>query len=179
MKNLSNLIPAMLIFAAAVIYTNSASQAAEVGDILYHDGTFDKTVLDDKVPIGVVFWVSDRRDHGYVLTLEQPAKMAYSSAISYCNSYKTLGTSAGDWKLPNAMEILRMGNERINGVANTKFNTINAKLKTIPNGQELLASQYYWIESRGYGLTYLDKYGFTTSTDNAANMYYPRCVKGF
>ena len=179
MKTITNIIPALIVFATTLLYTNSSPNAAEVGDILYHDGTFDKTVLSDKVPIGVVFWVSDRRDHGYVLTLEQPAKMAYSSAISYCNSYKTLGTAAGDWKLPNAMEILRMGNERINGVTNTKFNTLNTKLKSIPNGQELLASQYYWIESRGFGLTYLDKFGFTTSNDSAGSMYYPRCVKGF
>ena len=37
-----------------VILTNCwhrSAQAVEVGDIYYHDGTFDRTVRDDKVPV--------------------------------------------------------------------------------------------------------------------------------
>ena len=146
----------ILTITAAIFSGVNYAYAVEVGDIFYNDGTFDKTVR----------------------TLDQPAAMTYVSAQSYCNSYVTLGTKKGEWKLPNAMEILRMGNERINGVSNTKFATLNAKLKTLPTGQELLADNWYWIESRGYGVTYLNKYGFGTDAQNR-NMYYPRCVKGF
>ena len=174
MKHILTTLTIIAAFFSGINYAYSV----EVGDVFYHDGTFDKTVRDDKVPVGLVYWVSARRDHGYIMTLDQPAAMTYVSAQSYCNSYVTLGTKKGEWKLPNAMEILRMGNERINGVSNTKFATLNAKLKTLPTGQELLADSWYWIESRGYGITYLNKYGFSTDAQNR-NMFYPRCVKGF
>ena len=167
------------IAAAAIFFCWSyTAQAVDIGDIFYHDGSFDKTVKDDKVPVGLVYWVSQKHDHGYIMSLDQPAPMTYVSADSYCNSYVTLGTTQGEWKLPNAMELLRMGNERINGVSNTKFTTLNSKLKTLPTGQQLVADQYYWIKSRGYGLTYLNKYGFATNAQNS-RLYYPRCMKGF
>lgn len=78
-------------FITALLCLTPWVQAVEVGDIFYHDGSFDKTVKDDKVPVGLVYWVSERRDHGYIMTLDQPAKMTYVSADSYCNSYVTLG----------------------------------------------------------------------------------------
>ena len=167
------------ITAAAIFFCWSyTAQAVDIGDIFYHDGSFDKTLKDDKIPVGLVYWVSHKHDHGYIMSLDQPAKMTYISAVSYCNSYVTLGTTKGEWKLPHAMELLRMGNERINGVSNTKFNTLNAKLQTLPTGQALIADQYYWIQSRGYGLAYLNKFGFRTDGQNSG-LFYPRCMKGF
>lgn len=172
-KNISTLILISLLLSWPL-----AVFSVEVGDIFYHDGTFNKTLDSSKVPVGLVYWVSARRDHGYIMALDQPAKMNYTSAVSYCDSYITLGTTKGQWKLPNLMEGLRMGNEQINGVKNTKFTTLNSKLNTIPNGQQLVADQYYWIESRSGTLTTLNKYGFTSSTSTSA-MNYPRCVKAF
>ena len=165
-------------FITALLCLTPWVQAVEVGDIFYHDGSFDKTVKDDKVPVGLVYWVSERRDHGYIMTLDQPAKMTYVSADSYCNSYVTLGTDKGEWKLPTFIELLRMGNERINGVSNTKFTTLNNKLKTLPTGQALVADELYWIRSRAYALTYLNKFGFSTNSQNSG-LFYPRCMKGF
>lgn len=156
-----------------------SAQAVEVGDIYYHDGTFDRTVRDDKVPVGLVYWVSRRRDYGYILSLEQPASMNFSSATAYCENYVTLGTKAGDWRLPYVIELARMGNERIKGVSNTKFDTLNAKLQSIPNGQQLLSNKYYWVKVSGTnGLMYLNTYGIR-STTSSTSMFYPRCVKMF
>lgn len=162
---------------AILLMVSETAMAVEVGDIYYHDKTFDNKVIADKMPIGLVYWVSARKDHGYIMALNQPSPMDYAAARTYCQNYQTLGTGIGDWSLPYRIELLRMGNERIDGVSNTKFTDLNNKLKTISIGQALVADYYYWALSSSPYRCYLNKFGLNTGS--ATNSFYVRCVTRF
>lgn len=124
-----------------------AAQAVEVGDIMYYDKTYSTTIDTSKMPIGVVYWVNTDRTKGYVLSLPQPADMNLATAKSQCANFSTLGTNAGEWKLPTMHQGFTMMTRRWNGTTDNKFTNINAKLATITTGQPLKSS-YYWTLSR-------------------------------
>lgn len=154
------------------------ARAVEVGDIYYHDGTFDNTYNAGKMPVGLVYWVSARKDYGYIMALNQPDAMSYANAVTYCQNYQILGVAKGTWHMPNRMELLRMGKEQWNGTANDKFVQLNNKLTTITGiGEKLKASSYYWARSVSYYVMKLDIYGVTTvSSSSSQNL---RCVMNF
>ena len=161
-----------LVFALA---TRPAA-AVEVGDIYYHDGTFSNTFTTDKMAVGLVYWVSARKDFGHIMALNQPDDMTYDNAVAYCKSYQTLGAAKGRWHLSNPTELIHMGKEQWNGTANDKFTQLNAKIATITNmGEPLKAGSYYWAYSSGHYQFKLDVYGVQTSSGNGA----VRCVMNF
>lgn len=163
--------------------------AVEVGDIYYDDKTFSSDVLTSKRPVGLVYWVADRKDHGYIMQLDQnAAQMNYYLANQYCAGYYTGGTKAGDWSVPRRIELNRMGTEKWLGVANDKFNYLNTRLAAIKTtneqiGKPLIANQYYWSDSYyGYAF-YLNIGGYaykgTGTGQSDSNFAYVRCVMAF
>lgn len=168
MKKLLLIIGLLLLFSEKV-------QAVEVADVYYHDKTFSTEVDSAKMPIGVVYWVNIDRTKGYVLALLQPADMTLSVAKTQCANFSTLGTSAGEWKLPTMEQGFKMITQRWNGVSDNKFSVVNAKLGKITTGQALKNS-YYWT------LGYQNKWKVNPSTGDmnydasTSNSRSVRCV---
>lgn len=164
------------LMAAILCFPSFETGAVEVGDIYYHDNTFDNTYLSSKMPVGLVYWVSARKDHGFIMALNQPDDMTYDNAIAYCKSYQILGVAKGTWHVPNRLELVHLGKEQWDGTANDKFNQLNNKLATITGiGEKLKAGSYYWARSSAKYLMKLDTYGVTTGSSSGA----VRCVMDF
>ena len=121
------------------------SQAVDVGDVFYSDGTFSSTITEDanKLPIGLVYWVGIGKDNGLIMSLKQPADMNFTDAVKHCDNYEVLGTDPGSWRLPDLSEQITMGVEYWNGVSNDKFNILNEKLGKISIAQKLLTGEYH------------------------------------
>ena len=164
-----------LVFALATL----PAAAVEVGDIYYHDGTFSNTFTTDKMAVGLVYWVSARKDYGLIMALNQPDDMTYANAMAYCQSYQVLGIPKGTWHVPNRIELVHMGKEQWNGTANDKFTQLNAKLATITGiGESLKAGSMYWARSNNKYRFKLDSYGVDTQTGASATGAV-RCVMYF
>ncbi len=160
---------------AGLLSVNKA-QAVEVGDILYNDGTISNVVDDSKIPIGLFYWVSNRKDFGYIMALNQPDDMTYANAMAFCQSYQTLGTKKGDWSLPNRPELIKMGKEVWNGTLSDKFTLLNNKLASISIGEQLKPDVGYWARSASKYQFTLNKYGVATKT-GGSDTGAVRCVK--
>lgn len=133
-------ITALLLFATLLA---PAARAVEVGDIYFSDKTFAGSMQSGKKAIGLVYWVSANKDYGYIMSLEEPAEgtMNPYNANIYCLEYFTEGTKAGDWKLPQRIEMIRMGYEKNNGQVIDKFTTLNNKLKSVTKASGGAATQ--------------------------------------
>ena len=173
MKNLCfSLVMIILILAAP-------AKSAEVGDIYYHDKTFSNKVDPDKVPIGVVFWVSPDNNFGLIVSLEQiPNKQGSGDANTYCSNFSTLGTKPGDWQLARVDDLLKLGNS-YNAETNamtTNLTKINNILNTITIASPL-KSDWYIAYGGGYCVNLSSgkvKYGYINSTKCEV-----RCITGF
>ena len=113
--------------------------------------------------------------------------MVYNADV-YCEEYYTDGTVAGDWWLPKRIEMLRMGNEKINGTANNKFTTLNNKLKTVTKstgGKATALSATNYISRSAYAYSFNPSTGAITAgstsinNQNNANKYRVRCITAF
>lgn len=131
----------MMLMAAFLLQILPA-RAAEVGDIFYSDKTFSSKLESDKLPIGLLYYVSVAGDYGLVMALNQPPAKNYREAWTYCNDYTPLGTSRGFWRLPTLQEWMRAMNEQWNGVKNNKLTILNQKLATISIANALLTGDY-------------------------------------
>lgn len=148
----------LLSFPALLISLWSFNAAAvDVGDIYYSDKSFNSSIVSSKMPIGVVFWVNTDKSQAYVLALNQPSNMAISVAKTQCANFSTLGTKAGDWKLPSMKQGFSMITQRNNGVSDNKFTILNNKLTKVETGQAL-KNDYYWT------LGYQNKWKVNPST---------------
>lgn len=158
------------------------SQAVDVGDVFYSDGTFSSTITEDanKLPIGLVYWVGKGKDHGLIMSLKQPADMNYTDAYKHCNNYEVLGTDPGSWRLPDFPELIMMGNEIWNGVKNNKFTILNDKLSKISIAQKLVNGNYIAYTQSSAG-NYVDLSSGTISQNNttSAMSMHVRCVRSF
>lgn len=165
-------------------------EAVEVGDIYYDDKSFSAELDLTKRPIGLVYWVGNSKDYGYIMQLDQnTSTLNYYYANQYCNTYYTASTKAGDWRIPDRIELIRMGTEQWNGVKNNKFNDLNTKLASIKSnteqiGRQLYSDSYYWSASY-YGQTfYLNTDGVIDKQNNSnqgdtSNLAYVRCIMAF
>ena len=65
----------------------------EVGDVYYADGTCgyaeDYDASSDKIPVGVVYWITDDGRHGKVINLHDLGRESESSAFDPKNPYDT------------------------------------------------------------------------------------------
>lgn len=164
--------------------------AVEVGDIYYDDKSFNANLDLSKRPIGLVFWVADSKDYGYIMQLDQnTSNLNYFYANEYCNTYYTAGTKAGDWRMPRRIELWRMSKEKWNGVANDKFLALNNKLASIKStseqiGRQLYSGKYYWTNSRDGWQFYLNTdvtkgAGTSTNAGEIGQLGYVRCMMAF
>ena len=175
------------ILLSSLLLAGSAA-AVEVGDIYYSDKTFSSAVQSGKKAIGVVYWVSTNKDYGYIMSLEEPTTTLnpYNANV-YCQEYQIDGQTLGEWRLPYFVELVRMGNETINGKNNNKFTTINNKLKTLtkPSGGKATA-----ISSANYVTKSYNPHVFNPSTGvpstggggweaGSGTKYKVRCITGF
>ena len=176
-----------LILSATLL--SSPAAAVEVGDIYYIDKTFSSTVQSGKKAIGLVYWVSANKDYGYIMSLEEPTTTLnpYNANV-YCQEYQIDGQTLGEWRLPYFVELVRMGNETINGKNNNKFTTINNKLKTLtkPSGGKATALSSANYVTKSYNpQTFNPSTGVPTSgggggwSAGSSTKYNVRCITGF
>ena len=129
------------LLLSSLLLAGSAA-AVEVGDIYYSDKTFSSSVQSGKKAIGVVYWVSTNKDFGYIVALEEaPSTMNVFNANVHCLEYYTEGTLAGDWKLPQRIELVRLGKHRVNNATVDNYAKINAVLAKVTkaNGSKATA----------------------------------------
>ena len=126
------------LLLSSLLLAGSAA-AVEVGDIYYSDKTFSSSVQSGKKAIGVVYWVSTNKDFGYIVALEEaPSTMNVFNANVHCLEYYTEGTLAGDWKLPQRIELVRLGKYRVNNTTVNNYAKINITM---------LKSMRFWPKS--------------------------------
>ena len=178
-------ITALLLFVTLLA---PAARAVEVGDIYFSDKTFASSMQSGKKAIGLVYWVSANKDYGYIMSLEEPGEgtMNPYNANIYCLEYFTEGTKAGDWKLPQRIEMIRMGYEKNNGQVTDKFTIVNKKLRSVTKADGKAATQltatYYITNSyTPYAFapnngTYSGGGGWLAGN---ANKYRVRCITVF
>lgn len=135
----------IFLLCTTLLLWHSPAQATDVGDIYYSDKTFSTNLNSSKMPIGVVFWANVDQTKCYVLALPQPADMNLATAKSQCANFSTLGTSAGNWKLPTMKQAFQMRTQQWLGVSDNKFTNLNKKLTSITTGQALKASDYWTL----------------------------------
>ena len=172
MKNFFYCLILMILTLAA------PAKSAEVGDIYYHDKTFSNKVDPDKVPIGVVFWVSPDNNFGLIVSLEQlPNTLGVTDADAYCNNFSTLGTNPGDWHLAYADDLFKLGNMYDNktGKLTNNLSIINNALKNIPTASQLKSTIYVTYNS-SYGAGVNLSTGEFTSSNGKFEV---RCITGF
>ena len=177
MKNLFYCLILMILTLAA------PAKSAEVGDIYYHDKTFSNKVDPDKVPIGVVFWVSPDNNFGLIVSVEQITnKLNLTEAKAYCSNFSTLGTKPGDWALPAIDDLLKLGNSfsvELGGLTNN-LTTINNILKTIPVAGQLKSTTYIANGISGYPANVnLSTGAIQIENEYYSRVYEVRCITGF
>ena len=175
-------------FFLSVTMLSSWANAVEVGDIYYTDKTFSSTVQSGKKAAGMVYWVSANKDYGYIMSLEEPATTLnpYNANV-YCQEYQIDGKTLGEWRLPYFVELVRMGNETINGQNNNKFTTLNNKLKTLtkPSGGAATALSSANYVTKSYNPQVFNPSTGVPSTGGggwkagSGTKYKVRCITGF
>ena len=167
---------------AAGLWSAAPCQAVDVGDVFYSDGTFSSTITEDanKLPIGLVYWVSISKDSGLIMSLKQPADMNYTDAVKHCDNYEVLGTTPGSWRLPDLPEQINMGLEIWNGVSNDKFNVLNNRLGKISIAQKLLTGQYHSNTTGSAGTSVDLSTGLIqTEAGTSSGTKHVRCIRVF
>ena len=113
-------------------------------DIAYSDGTTSQTYNSNKLAIGLIYYIhpNGKKDHGWMISLEQFPANTRAEAIKRCAGFSTKGTRAGDWHLPDMAEIMMMsaGNDATN-----EYTNLNNAIKKVPGSAQLGASynQHY------------------------------------
>lgn len=170
-----------LVFVVVILTWTFPAKSAEVGDIYYHDKTFSNKVNPDKVPIGVVFWVSPDNNFGLVVSLEQiPNPLNITDANAYCTNFSTLGTSPGSWVLPRIDDLLKLGNSynrQTKSIINN-LTKINNVLKTIDIASQIKETRYIAYSNTGYSYKVNLTTGNLAST-NSNEKLEVRCITGF
>ena len=108
-------------------------------DIAYSDGTTSQTYNSNKLAIGLIYYIhpNGKRDHGWMISLEQFPANTRAEAIKRCAGFSTKGTRAGDWHLPDMAEIMMMsaGNDATN-----EYTNLNNAIKKVPGSAQLGSS---------------------------------------
>lgn len=118
------------------------AQAVEIGDIYYSNKSFSSTPVDGLLPIGIVWQVNDAGNGGLIVALEQPGSKNWERAKTYCRLYLTRGTKAGDWFMPDFLQMFpidKMQNRRINA---RTFLHINDRLALVKEARALKEDVY-------------------------------------
>lgn len=118
------------------------AQAVEIGDIYYSNKSFSSTPVDGLLPIGIVWQVNDAGNGGLIVALEQPGSRNWERAKTYCRLYLTRGTKAGDWFMPDFLQMFpidKMQNRRINA---RTFLHINDRLALVKEARALKEDVY-------------------------------------
>lgn len=121
----------LILLSVWLLFSASPSAAVEIGDFYYSNKTFDRELVQGLRPIGIVYWVNEDKNSGLIAALEHPGSKNWERAKTYCHLYLTRGTKAGDWHLPNFLELFpidKMQNRRLDGKA---FRNLNQRLNMI------------------------------------------------
>ncbi len=164
-----------------------SAAAVEIGDIYYSDKTFSSSVQSGKKAIGVVYWVSTNKDFGYIVALEEaPSTMNVFNANVHCLEYYTEGTLAGDWKLPQRIELVRLGKYKVNGTLVDNYTKINNVLGKVTKANGSKATK---LTSKNYVANSTYPYAINPSTgvftggggaaQSASASYAVRCITAF
>ncbi len=131
-----------LALLVAAIITASPVQAVEIGDIYYSNKSFNAKLIEGLQPIGIVWQVNDSKDGGLIIALDQPGSKNWERAQTYCRQYLTRGTKAGEWFLPDFLQMFpidKMPNRRIN---HRTFLHLNDRLALIKGARALKEDVY-------------------------------------
>lgn len=109
-------------------------------DIIYSDGTNSSSynTAKDAIGVAIVTETGTAFNHGYVVSIHQPSAANWTQAVKRCNDYVIKGTSEGDWQLPNLMDVMMInGWETESSTGSNQYAALNAKMKTIPEAEQL------------------------------------------
>ena len=136
-------------------------------DIAYSDGTTSQTYNSNKLAIGLIYYIhpNGKRDHGWMISLEQFPANTRAEAIKRCAGFSTKGTRAGDWHLPDMAEIMMMsaGNDATN-----EYTNLNNAIKKVPGSAQLGSSynlHYCMSGAADQSKTYLNGKPVCTATN--------------
>ena len=127
-------------------------------DIVYSDGTTSQTYNANKLAIGLVAYVhpNGKKNHGLIISLDQPPAQTRAEAIKRCSGYVTKGTKSSNWHLPDMAELMMISSG--NDASNEYTNLINA-LNKVPGANRLGRSyteSYCLSGTADYNKTYLN-----------------------
>ena len=127
-------------------------------DIVYSDGTTSQTYNANKLAIGLVAYVhpNGKKNHGLMISLDQPPAQTRAEAIKRCSGYVTKGTKSSNWHLPDMAELMMISSG--NDASNEYTNLINA-LNKVPGANRLGRSyteSYCLSGTADYNKTYLN-----------------------
>lgn len=127
-------------------------------DIVYSDGTTSQTYNANKLAIGLVAYVhpNGKKNHGLMISLDQPPAQTRAEAIKRCSGYVTKGTKSSNWHLPDMAELMMISSG--NDASNEYTNLINA-LNKVPGANRLGRSyteSYCLNGTADYNKTYLN-----------------------
>ena len=140
-------------------------------DIVYSDGTTSQTYNANKLAIGLVAYVhpNGKKNHGLMISLDQPPAQTRAEAIKRCSGYVTKGTKSSNWHLPDMAELMMISSG--NDASNEYTNLINA-LKKVPGANRLGRSyteSYCLSGTADYNKTYLNAAPACSSYNKSAN----------
>lgn len=140
-------------------------------DIVYSDGTTSQTYNANKLAIGLVAYVhpNGKKNHGLMISLDQPPAQTRAEAIKRCSGYVTKGTKSSNWHLPDMAELMMISSG--NDASNEYTNLINA-LNKVPGANRLGRSyteSYCLSGTADYNKTYLNATPACSSYNKSAN----------
>ena len=140
-------------------------------DIVYSDGTTSQTYNANKLAIGLVAYVhpNGKKNHGLMISLDQPPAQTRAEAIKRCSGYVTKGTKSSNWHLPDMAELMMISSG--NDASNEYTNLINA-LNKVPGANRLGRSyteSYCLSGTADYNKTYLNAAPACSSYNKSAN----------
>lgn len=149
-------------------------------DIVYSDGTTSQTYNANKLAIGLVAYVhpNGKKNHGLMISLDQPPAQTRAEAIKRCSGYVTKGTKSSNWHLPDMAELMMISSG--NDASNEYTNLINA-LNKVPGANRLGRSyteSYCLSGTADYNKTYLNAAPACSSYNKSANCTATGSTKG-
>lgn len=135
-------------------------------DFYYSDGTWSTNLITGKTVIGIKQNWTSSKPHK-ILALKEKLVGSHSAGVSYCNSYSTAGTTAGQWKM------------HTNSAAGYSKAALNGQLSKLPSGSYALYfnpdNKKYYTESSS-GCYFHNDSGSLGGTFDCSSNTYARCM---
>lgn len=149
--------------------------AINLYDVVYSDGSTSAAYDGNKLAVGIVVYVhpNGKKNHGWIMSLDQPPAQLRAEAVKRCAGYATKGTRAGDWHLPDVGELMMLSSGNDNS---TEYADLNSAIKKIPGSMQLGSSyseHYCMTGAADMSKTYIN--GSPSCTDKSQSVGFNAC----